>query len=95
THLGGQKALSIVAFSPDAKPMAENMSRAMWSFTVSVLVCVLVSLVTKPRPVEELNGLAYSATNLPKAETVAFYRNHWFWAAIVIVCFIAGNIIFW
>jgi SSS family solute:Na+ symporter len=95
THLGGQKALSIVAFSPDAKPMAENMSRAMWSFTVSVLVCVLVSLVTKPRRIEELDGLAYSATTLPKAETVAFYRNHWFWAAIVMVCFIVGNIVFW
>ena len=94
-HQAGQKALNIVAFSPDAKPMAENMSRALWAFAASALVCVVVSLVTKPKPVEELNGLAYAATTLPKAETVAFYKNHLFWAAIVGVLFIVGNIIFW
>ncbi len=94
-HQVGQRALAIVAFSPHAQPMAENMSRAMWAFAATVLVCVVVSLVTKPKPVGELDGLAYAATNLPKAETVAFYKNQWFWAAIVGVFFIAGNIIFW
>ena len=31
-------ALSIVAFSPDAKDMAENLYRALWSWVVCVLV---------------------------------------------------------
>jgi SSS family solute:Na+ symporter len=94
-HEVGQKALTIVAFSPHAKPMAENMSRALWAFAACVLVCVAVSMVTKPKPVAELNGLAYSATTLPKAEPIPLYKNQWFWAGIVAVLFVAGNIIFW
>ncbi len=94
-HEVGQKALAIVAFSPDARPMAENMSRAMWAFAASAGVCVLVSLMTKPKPVAELNGLAYSATVLPKAEPVPFYKHHVFWAAVLIVIFIVANIVFW
>lgn len=87
-------ALSIVAFSPDAKDMAENLYRALWSWVVCVLVTVIVSLATRPRPVEELHGLVYGATKLPKEEPVPLYKNHLFWASVVIVLFIALNIVF-
>ena len=88
-------ALAIVALSPDAKPMAENVFRALWAFLFAAAVIVLVSLVTKPRPVAELDGLVYGATKLPKEEAVPFYKTEWMWASIVIVVFIALNIIFW
>jgi SSS family solute:Na+ symporter len=55
-------ALRYVALSPDAKDMAENMYRALWSVSTSVIVTFVVSLCTKPRPVAELNGLVYGAT---------------------------------
>ncbi len=88
-------ALAIVALSPDAKPMAENVFRALWAFLFATIVLVLVSLVTKPRPVAELEGLVYGATKLPKEEPVPLYKNEWMWAAVVFVIFVALNIIFW
>src|SRR6202041_3369549 len=50
-------ALRYVAMSPDAKDMAENIYRALWAWIVCVLVTVVVSYMTKPRPVAELEGL--------------------------------------
>ena len=88
-------ALAIVALSPDAKPMAENVFRALWAFLFAAIVVVVVSLCTKPRPVAELEGLVYGATKLPKEEAVPFYKKEWTWATLVIVIFVALNIIFW
>jgi SSS family solute:Na+ symporter len=88
-------ALASVALSPDAKPMAENVFRALWAFLFSFIVVVVVSLLTKPRPVAELEGLVYGATKLPKEEPVPFYRNEYMWAILVVVLFAALNIIFW
>jgi SSS family solute:Na+ symporter len=88
-------ALKYVALSPDAKDMAENMYRALWSVSTSVGVNVIVSLFTKPRPIAELAGVVYGATPLPTEEPVPFYKNEWFWTAIAIVIFLALNIYFW
>ena len=73
-------ALANVALSPDAKPMAENVYRALWACLFTAIVIVVVSLFTKPRPVAELDGLVYGATILPKEEPVPFYKNEWMWA---------------
>ena len=88
-------ALASVALSPDAKPMAENVFRALWAFLFSFVVVVVVSLLTKPRPVAELEGLVYGATPLPKEEPVPFYKNEYMWAILVVVLFVALNVIFW
>jgi len=88
-------ALKYVAISPYAKDMAENMYRALWSVSTSILVCFVVSLLTKAKPLAELDGLVYGATKLPVEEPVPFYKNEWFWTTIAIVCFLALNIYFW
>ncbi len=88
-------ALATVALSPDAKPMAENVFRALWAFVFTAIVVVVVSLLTKPRPVAELDGLVYGATTLPKEEPVPFYKREWMWASVVVIIFAALNILFW
>ena len=88
-------ALRYVALSSDAKTMAENMYRALWSVIVTFLVVFVVSLMTAPRPVAELDGLVYGATRLPEEEPVPFYKNEWFWTVLAIVAFLALNIYFW
>jgi len=88
-------ALATVALSPAAKPMAENVFRALWAFCFSALVIVLISLITKPRPVAELDGLVYGATKLPREEPVPFYKAEWMWAGLVVVIFAVLNILFW
>ena len=50
---------------------------------------------TKPKPVDELNGLVYGATVLPKEEPVPFYKSEWMWATVAIAIFVALNIYFW
>ena len=68
-------ALANVALSPDAKPMAENVFRALWAFIFTAIIVVGVSMVTKPRPDSELDGLVYGATILPTEEPVPFYKK--------------------
>ena len=88
-------ALRYVALSPRAKDMAENMYRALWSWIVCVLVTVLVSMATRPKPVEELNGLVYGCTEIPSGGWVPLYKRPIFWAGVVIVVFVALQVIFW
>jgi len=88
-------ALRYVALSPDAKDMAENMYRALWSVIVSMGVNVIVSLCTTPKSLAELEGVVYGATKLPKEEPVPFFKNEWFWTVIAIAGFLVLNIYFW
>jgi SSS family solute:Na+ symporter len=87
--------LAYVALSPDAKPMAENVFRALWACLFTAIVIFVVSMFTKPRPAVELEGLVYGVTPLPKEEPVPFYKKEWTWAILVGVIFVALNIIFW
>jgi SSS family solute:Na+ symporter len=88
-------ALRIVALSPNAKDMAENMYRALWSWIVCVAVTVAVSYMTQPKTDSELRGLVYGVTEMPHEEAVPLYQRPAFWAVVVGIGFIALNIIFW
>jgi solute:Na+ symporter, SSS family len=88
-------ALQYVALSPKAKDMAENMYRALWSWLVCVLVTVVVSYMTRPKPAEELTGLVYGHTKLPSEGDLRLYQRPIFWAGLVAVGLIILNIIFW
>jgi SSS family solute:Na+ symporter len=88
-------ALRYVALSPRASDMAANMYRALWSWIVCVLVTVVVSLLTKPQPLEELKGLVYGATEIPKEDQVSIFHRPVFWAVIVAMVFVILQIIFW
>ncbi len=88
-------ALRYVAMSPDAKDMAENVYRALWAWLVCVLVTVVVSYMTKPRPVEELEGLVYGASRLPEEHDEHWYQRPIVWAGVVTVMFIILNVVFW
>jgi len=88
-------ALRYIAMSPQAKDMAENMYRALWSGLICALVTIVVSLLTKPRPVEELSGLVYGATQIPHEEHVSLFHRPAFWGAVVLVIFVILQIIFW
>jgi solute:Na+ symporter, SSS family len=88
-------ALRYVALSGDAKDMAENMYRALWSWIICVVVTVVVSMLTKPKQDSELVGLVYGATEIPSESEVPLFQKPVFWAVIVTIGFIALNIIFW
>lgn len=88
-------AIQYVAMSPNAKDMAENMFRALWSWIVCVLVTIVVSLMTKPKPDKELVNLVYGCTDIPSEGHLPMWQRPIFWAGVVGAAFIALNIIFW
>ena len=89
------KALAIVALSPNAKDMAENMYRALWSWIICVTVTVVVSYMTKPKTDRELNGLVYGCTEIPSDKDLPLVQRPLFWACIISVVFAILNVIFW
>jgi SSS family solute:Na+ symporter len=88
-------ALRYVALSPNARDMAENMYRALWSWIVCVVVTVVVSLMTKPKSDKELVGLVYGVTPIPHEADVPMWERPMFWAIVVAAVFVVLNILVW
>ncbi|MGH9486714.1 MAG: sodium:solute symporter family protein [Terriglobales bacterium] len=88
-------ALAEIALSPHARVMAEDMYRALWSWLIAVLVTVMVSLATAPRPEAELDGLVYGCTLLPDEGELRLTQRPWFWAVVMIVVLFVANLAFW
>jgi solute:Na+ symporter, SSS family len=88
-------ALRYVALSRDARALAEDMYRALWSWLACVIVTVVVSYMTQPRPDSELEGLVYGATKIPEEHDDYWYQKPIVWAGVIAVIFFALNIIFW
>jgi SSS family solute:Na+ symporter len=88
-------ALRYVALSTDAKAMAEDLYRALWSWLVCVIVTVVVSYMTPARPTSELVGLVYGASPLPEEHDDHWYQKPIVWAGVIAALFLVVNIIFW
>ena len=88
-------AISIIALSPNASDMAENMYRALWSWLVCVIVTVAVSYSTKPMPDSKLTGLVYGCTVIPSEGDLPLMQRPIFWAIVVSVALIVMNILVW
>ena len=84
-----------VARSRKAKPMAVNMYSGWWSLVVCVLVTVVVSLFTRPKPEAELRNLVYGLTPRPDEGPCPWYEKPAFWATVVAVVLVAINVVFW
>ncbi len=86
--------LRYISMSVDAKPMAENLYRALWSWIICVVVTIVISLMGKQQPDSELVNLVYGVTPLPDDGATSLWQKPLFWATIVIVVFFILNIVF-
>jgi len=84
-----------IARSRKAKPMAVNMYSGWWSLVVCVVVTVLVSLFTRPKPEAELRNLVYGLTPRPDEGPAPWYQRPALWATVVTLVLVAVNVIFW
>ncbi len=75
--------------------MAQNFWIAINAFTACVLVTVVVSLATKPRPEAELKGLVHGLTEKPPEEHVAWYMRPWVLSVVAGVVCVLLNLLFW
>ncbi|HYJ81146.1 MAG TPA: sodium:solute symporter family protein [Longimicrobiaceae bacterium] len=74
--------------------MAQNFWTAIWAWSACFVVTILVSLLTKARPAEELRGLVYSLTERPKDSGEPWYKRPSILAVIVLAMTLVLNIIF-
>ncbi len=74
--------------------LAQTFWTAITAFVTCIVVSVIVSLLTRPRPADELKGLVYSLTPKPEDPERVWYRKPTTLAVIVIVLTILLNIIF-
>ncbi|HYH78979.1 MAG TPA: hypothetical protein VEX86_04260, partial [Longimicrobium sp.] len=88
---GGWLGTAVTAYPSE---MAQNFWTAIWAWSVCFVVTILVSLVTKARPAEELRGLVYSLTERPKDEGEPWYRRPGPLAVVVLAMTLALNLIF-
>ncbi|HEX4205337.1 MAG TPA: sodium:solute symporter family protein [Ktedonobacteraceae bacterium] len=72
-----------------------SMWRALIAFVVCLVVTVVVSFISKPKPDTELKGLVYSLTPKRAVVETVWYKKPWVLAAAALVIFAALNIIFW
>jgi SSS family solute:Na+ symporter len=90
-----QKWVPIFARSPLAKGLAQDMYQSLWACVTCVVVTVLVTLVTKPKPDSELVGLVYSLTPIAKEENTNFWHRPVVWGVIALILLVILQIIFW
>ncbi|MHB0954922.1 MAG: sodium:solute symporter family transporter [Pirellulaceae bacterium] len=112
THAGALSAglltiplsLTLEKLAPHLGPrvgplVAPFMNRTGIVFWLCVLVCIVVSLLTKPKPDEELEGLIWNreSLKLPKELRVKMrgLRNPTFWWAIIMAITIYAYIRYW
>lgn len=89
------EAVRYVALSMDAQDQAQNMFRALWCCLLCIVVTVVVSYLTKPKPDSELKDVVYGLTPIPKTEHANIFHSPVFSATVVAVIFVILQIIFW
>jgi solute:Na+ symporter, SSS family len=90
-----QHWVRIFALSPLAQALAQDMYQSLWSCTTCVVVTVLVTLATKPRPDSELVGLVYSLTPLAREEHASGFHKPLLWGVVALVILVILQIVFW
>jgi SSS family solute:Na+ symporter len=90
-HYAAIKA-GVVTYPSD---MAGNFYGAIYAFGVCLVGTVGLSLVTRPRPAEELAGLVWSLTPRPESHGVTWHRRPELVGAVVLALTVALNLVFW
>jgi SSS family solute:Na+ symporter len=74
--------------------MAQNFWTAIFAFSVNLIVTVIVSLLTEPRPEAELVGLVYSLTPKPVEKHFVWYQRPFTLSIGVIAVLLLLNFVF-
>jgi SSS family solute:Na+ symporter len=74
--------------------MAQNFWTAIFAFSVNIVVTVVVSLMTSPRPEPELVGLVYSLTPKPVEGHLEWYEKPATLAIAVLAILVVLNLVF-
>ncbi|MEA2175357.1 MAG: solute:Na+ symporter, family [Blastocatellia bacterium] len=80
------------------KTYPSELAQTFWTAIIAWLSCfiitIIVTLLTKPRPAEDLRGLVYSLTSKPEEHELAWYQRPIVLAVTVLALTVVLNIIF-
>lgn len=86
---------AVVAFDPNASPMAVNFWRAIWVWIITFGLTIIISYLTAPPKEENLTGLVCAKKMFPSYKNLSLHKRPAFWATIALIILIALNIIYW
>ncbi|HYT73429.1 MAG TPA: sodium:solute symporter family protein [Vicinamibacterales bacterium] len=92
---GGSLLAKIALLHTYRSDMAQNFWGAIWAWTTCFAVTILISLLTRPKPVEQLKGLVYGLTPAPSEGHLPWFLKPLILGIIVLACTAALNLIFW
>jgi solute:Na+ symporter, SSS family len=75
--------------------MAQNFWTAIFAWVGCFTLTVVISLLTTPRPEQELKGLVYSLTAKPEESGLKWYQKPGTLALIVLALLVGLNLVFW
>ena len=94
-------AVTYILFVTGAVEFGSELSQTFWgaivAFVADAVVTVIVSLMTKPRPVEELQGLVWGMANVDEGATAsdrAWYRSPGLLAGGILALTTAASLLF-
>ena len=93
-NLPGLKGGWIAVTHSYPSEMAQNFWIAIWAWSACFIVTIAVSLVTRPKPQEELAGLVYSLTPKIVRENGPWYMRPVVLGVIILTATIVLNLIF-
>jgi SSS family solute:Na+ symporter len=88
-------AANILTMSSVASDMSANFWRAWWAWVICFVVTILISLVTKKKPEEDLVGLVKGLTKDTLGDSVPFLKRPEFFAILSLIVLVILNILFW
>jgi SSS family solute:Na+ symporter len=75
-----------------------ELAQTFWTAIVAWVTCfvvtILVSLVTTPRPIDQLEGLVYSVTPRPSDGQLPWFKRPWVLAVAVLTLTLVLNLVF-
>ena len=74
--------------------LGQTFWTAIFAWTTCFVVTIVVSLLTRPRPDEELRGLVYALTPRPVSTARSFYERPAFLGALTVALLLALNLLF-
>jgi SSS family solute:Na+ symporter len=86
---------SVITLSNTQSDMAANFWRAWWAWSICAAITILVSLITKRRPKEELVGLVKGLTEEKHDQHLPFTKRPEFVAIISLIILVLLNVWFW
>jgi solute:Na+ symporter, SSS family len=75
--------------------MAQNYWIAIISFSACMVITIVISLMTTPKPVSELHNLVYGVADIPNDENAPWYKRPGPLAIIVLGVLVIVNVIYW